>query len=74
MPGDFLNNRESYADENAVVFEGIDYFMVWFWLMLKRYDWLARRVVHLRKERSDDETIQWLRSLTHAAVSVPATG
>jgi hypothetical protein len=47
MPGDFERNRESYAREGAVVFDGIDYVAVWLNLMLKRYDWLAGKLARL---------------------------
>jgi len=50
MPPDFLANKQTYYDERAIVFEGIDFFMVWLFLMLKRYDWLAKRYVHLGPE------------------------
>jgi hypothetical protein len=65
MPEDFARNVETYAREGAIVFCGIDFFGVWFCLMLKRYDWLARRVVHLGgAERSESEIVALLRSRT----------
>ena len=57
MPADLLKNRDEYAKRDAVVFEGIDYFMIWLYLMLKRYDWLARRFVQLGSERRDEQQI-----------------
>ena len=57
MPTDFLRKRSLYASEDAVVFEGIDYFQVWALLMAKRYDVLARCFVDLREERRSDEVI-----------------
>jgi hypothetical protein len=47
MPVEFSGGLERYAAEKALVFEGIDFFMVWLFLMLGRYDWLAKRVVSL---------------------------
>ena len=65
MPEEFLRNGEKYASENAIVFDEIDFFGVWLCLMLKRYDWLARRFVHLGEVgRSEEETIALLRSRT----------
>jgi hypothetical protein len=65
MPEDFLRNLETYAKERAIVFTGIDFFGVWLCLMLKRYDWLARRVVPLEaKAPSQDEIIALLKSRT----------
>jgi hypothetical protein len=65
MPTDFLAERERYAREGAIVFDGIDFFQVWMILMLGRYDWLADRVVHLGGPMmSRDEVIALLRSRT----------
>jgi hypothetical protein len=47
------------------VFRGLDYFGVWFLLMIGRYDWLARRFVHLGEtKRSEAEIVALLRSRT----------
>jgi hypothetical protein len=65
MPVDFLANRSTYVEEEAIVFEGIDFLGVWARLMLKRYDSLARHVVHLGDSpRSIEETIAILKSRT----------
>ncbi|MEO1234069.1 MAG: fatty acid desaturase [Myxococcota bacterium] len=65
MPADFLAKRETYVRDDAVVFEGIDYFQVWGLLMLKRYDVLARNFVDLREEpRSQREIVALLRHRT----------
>ena len=65
MPVEFRRNVKTYAEESAIVFSGIDFFGVWFCLMLQRYDWLARRFVQLGEvHRSPDEIIGLLRSRT----------
>lgn len=65
MPEDFTKNLAKYAKERAIVFEGIDFFMVWFFLMLKRYDTLAKHYVVLEGERPpESEIIALLRSRT----------
>jgi hypothetical protein len=65
MPKDFLDNVAKYDHEGAIVFDKIDFFGVWFCLMLGRYDWLAKRYVHLGEMRpSDDEIIGLLRTRT----------
>lgn len=65
LPEEFLRNGDKYASENAIVFAEIDFFGVWLCLMLKRYNWLARRFVHLGEVgRSEEETIALLRSRT----------
>jgi fatty acid desaturase len=65
MPEDFQRNLATYAAEDALVFTGVDFFVVWFFLMLRRYDWLARRFVQLREApRTDDEVVALLKSRT----------
>jgi fatty acid desaturase len=65
LPQDFLDNRETYREQKAIVFEGIDFFGVWFWLMLKRYDVLVKHFVDLEDEpRSKKEIIALLKERT----------
>jgi fatty acid desaturase len=73
LPVEFLRNSPTYAAEEAIVFAEIDFFGVWLCLMLKRYDWLARRVVQLGEvDRSMQETIALLRSRTRWVRARPA--
>lgn len=60
MPADFLQNRETYLREGAIVFEKIDFFIVWGLLMLKRYDWLAKFYVPLDDREPSPEAIEAL--------------
>jgi hypothetical protein len=65
MPVEFQGNLDAYARESAIVFAEIDFFGVWFCLMLRRYDWLARRFVDLGEaRRSPEEIVALLRSRT----------
>ncbi len=65
MPTDFASKKAKYAAEDAVIFEGIDYFQVWLLLMLKSYKTLAKHFVDLREEkRSLEEVETLLRSRT----------
>jgi hypothetical protein len=65
MPADFEAHREEYARHDAVVLEGIDFLGVWWLLMLKRYDLLARRYVELGEtKRTEAEIIDLLKSRT----------
>lgn len=68
MPGDFLKNKQTYIKEQAVVFRKIDYFVIWIFLMLKRYDWLAKFFVNLDEAQamSRQEIITLLKSRTQA--------
>lgn len=47
MPEDFLKNADKYAENRALVFEGVDYNQIWAMLMLKRYDALADHLVNI---------------------------
>ncbi len=64
LPREFKDNVATYGAKDAVVFEGIDFFMVWVYLMLGRWHTLARRFVRLpgAPERSDAEVIALLKS------------
>ncbi len=65
MPEEFAKNVSKYAAEGAIVFEGIDFFGVWFLLMTKQYDALARRVVALDETPlATSDTIALLRNRT----------
>jgi fatty acid desaturase len=63
MPADFLANRELYAKEGAIVFEGIDFFMVSVLLWTGQWKYLAKRFVRLNGQpRSDEDVIAMLKS------------
>lgn len=65
MPNDFLKNIEKYRANKAVVFEGLDYFQVWFFLMTKNYSYLSKRFVSLNEEPLSSSEIQaFLKSRT----------
>lgn len=65
MPGEFLANRERYAREGSVVFEGIDFFFLWFLLMAKAYRAMACRFVQLGDSpSSEEEVVAFLKSRT----------
>ncbi len=72
MPGDFLANREKYAKEGALVFEGLDFFFVSVLLWFGRYDILAKRFVRLGEPRSDEEIIAMLKERVKPVRSWPA--
>lgn len=65
MPEDFERDRANYVKHDAIVFEGIDFFIVWILLMLKRYDTLAKHFVELRDTpRSHEEIVALLKERT----------
>jgi fatty acid desaturase len=65
MPQDFLANRETYAREGVIVFEGIDFFLVSVLLWTGQWKTLAKRYVRLDGEKSDEEVIAMLKSRVH---------
>ncbi len=56
-PEELEANLEKYRENDAIIFEGIDFFLVWLLLMLKRYDTLADHFVELREEPRPKEEI-----------------
>ncbi len=64
-PDELLENLRDYAEADAIIFRKIDFFLVWLFLMLKRYDWLAHFYVPIDdRNRSRDEIIALLKSRT----------
>lgn len=63
LPEEFARNAERYAAERALVFKGIDFFIVSLLLFLKQHKALARRYVHLGEgpRPSDDEIVAVMR-------------
>jgi hypothetical protein len=51
LPLEFQNNLNVYKQEKAIVFHTIDFFIIWLFLMLRRYDWLAHFYVNLDSEK-----------------------
>lgn len=74
MPVDFLENINNYAEENAIVFRKLDYFMIWILLMTKSYGVLAKFYVNLSPaiSKTKEEIISLLKERTKRFVSMPA--
>ncbi len=64
MPEDFLAKREELIAQDSLVFEEIDYFVIFWLLMFKRHRSLARRVVQLdpANPRSEEELVALIDS------------
>jgi len=60
MPKDFLQNIEKYKQNDVVIFKGLDYFQIWFLLMIKNYKFLSKRFVSLSDPTLPIEKIQEL--------------
>ncbi len=64
-PDELKKNLQKYIDAGSIVFEGIDFGVVWFYLMLKRYDLLAKRYVDIADSgMTQQEIAEFLRSRT----------
>ena len=46
-PKDFQKNLDKYAQNQAIVFQGVDYLKIWFWVMTRNYDKLADNMVNI---------------------------
>jgi fatty acid desaturase len=62
LPGDFIANKEKYAQEGAIVFEGLDFFMVSVLLWLGQWKVLAKRFVRIGEPLSDEQVIALLKA------------
>lgn len=63
MPGELRDNWKKYAEADAIVFEGLDFFLVSLCLWTGQWGVLAKRFVRLDgKPRSDEEVITMLKS------------
>ena len=64
-PQELLDNLDAYAANDAIIFEGLDFFLVWLNLMLKRYGTLADHYVVIDdRNRSREEIIALLKQRT----------
>lgn len=64
-PDELRQNIARYAEADAIIFEKIDFFTVWLFLMFKRYEWLAKHYVQIGdRTRSQEEIIELLRART----------
>ena len=65
-PVAFLRQKQQYADEHALVFYNIDYFMLTVTLLCKDYDKLARCLVPMGEQRklSLEQRAEMLRRKT----------
>lgn len=63
-PAEFQTNKAVYGEHDAIVFRGLDFFLVWLLLMFRRYETLAKAMVQLpgAPERTIEERIELMRS------------
>lgn len=70
MPAFFEANKPLYREHDSVVFKDLDTLAVFFLLILKRFDVLAKHVVDLQGNRSQDDIAAWLRARSAAVHGV----
>jgi fatty acid desaturase len=65
MPNEFLKQKDLFAKNKAIVFDGIHYLHVFIFLLTKRYDKLADNLVNINNMyTSREEAIRLLRERT----------
>jgi fatty acid desaturase len=76
LPAEFEARREVYGQQDAVVFAGIDFFGVWLYLMLRRWNALARAFVRLpgAPARSDEQVVALLKERLQPIAASPSLG
>ena len=73
LPQELIDNRETYVREGAIVFEGLDFFMVSVLLWTKQWKVLAKRYVRLDGQpKSDEDVIALLKSRVRPIAAWPA--
>ena len=61
----FQKNKDEYAKNEAIVFDGLDFLQVFLLVMRKRYDVLAQHFVNINNQyESDEEVIHMLKHRT----------
>lgn len=62
MPVEFQRNIEKYKQNGAIVFQGTDFFVIWFLLVTHSYKYLASKYVDLNGDfNSQEEIIAFLK-------------
>jgi fatty acid desaturase len=65
MPGEFLKQKDLFAKNKALVFDGIHYLHIFFFLLTKRYDKLAENLVNINNTfSSTEEAIRLMKDRT----------
>ncbi len=65
IPVEFMKNKDSFAEQKILIFDGIHYLHIFLWLMQKRYDKLADHLVNINGMFSSrEEAIEVLKQRT----------
>ena len=73
MPLEFLRNQDQIANDKTIVFDGLNYLHIFYWLMTKRYDKLADNVVNVNNMFSSKEEAMALLKERTKKILLPAT-
>ena len=57
IPDEFMKNKDRFAEQKILVFDGIHYLHIFAWLMTKRYDKLADNIVNINNMFSSREEV-----------------
>ena len=57
IPVEFMKNKDKFAEQKILVFDGIHYLHIFVWLMTKRYDKLADNIVNINNMFSSREEV-----------------
>ncbi|MBM3415681.1 MAG: fatty acid desaturase [Bacteroidetes bacterium] len=57
IPTEFLKNKDEFAKDKILTFDGIHYLHIFLWLMTKRYDKLAKNVVNVNNMFSSEAEV-----------------
>jgi fatty acid desaturase len=72
MPALFLKEKDKIASEKSFVFEGVHYLHLFFYLMTKRYDKMANKLVNINNSfASKEEAIAILKQRTRRFEILP---
>ncbi|MGA0558946.1 fatty acid desaturase family protein [Larkinella sp. VNQ87] len=67
----FRKSLPKYAEQKALIFDGLDYLQIFFYLMNKRYDKLAQHIVNVDNTFNDEAEVITL--LKHRTRRIPVT-
>jgi fatty acid desaturase len=74
-PAEFAQNLDRYGQNDSIVFQGVDFFQVWLFLMLGRWSRLAQAFVQLPSAptRGHDEIVALLKARVRPVLSPPTS-
>jgi hypothetical protein len=72
MPAELLRRKDEFANNKAIIFDGIHYLHVFMYLLTKRYDKLADNLVNINNMfTSREQAIALMKERTRRMPPVP---